>query len=81
MSEWIAGLPAPVRHAAAAFVGAFVAFIVAAVITAAGVTGVDWPATLLGALDKSALAAALTVGTMAVTPLTSAYGVGKDDVK
>lgn len=81
MSEWIASLPTPVRHAAAAFIGTYVAIVVAAIVAARGVTGVDWNVVLVGGLDKSVLAAALTVAAMAVTPLTSAYGVGKDDAK
>jgi len=77
MVEWVEKLPAPVRHVVAAFIGAYVAVIIAAVSGAGGVTAVDWDGTLVDGLNKAALAAVAVVGTLFVTPLTDAYGVGK----
>lgn len=79
MSDFIEGLPAPVRHVAAAFIGAYVAVLVAAVTSAGGVTSVDWNGTLVDGLNKAALAAVGVLGTLYVTPLTDAYGVGKKE--
>lgn len=80
MSEWIERLPAPVRHAAAAFLGVYVTTIAAAIIASNGVTDVPWSGTLLDGLNKAAVAAAGVVVTLYATPLTDAYGVGKVEV-
>ncbi len=77
MSDFVAGLPAPVRHVLAAFIGAYVAVLVAAVSAAGGVTTVDWNGTLVDGLNKAAIAAVGVLGTLYATPLTDAYGVGK----
>ena len=77
MSDFVEGLPAPVRHVLAAFIGAYAAVIVAAVSAAGGVTTVDWNGTLVDGLNKAAIAAVGVLGTLYVTPLTDAYGVGK----
>jgi len=76
MSEWIQGLPAPVRHFAGVVVGTFVLFVVGAVISAGGVTGVEWFEVLKAAADAACVGGA-GVLVLYVTPLTDAYGVGK----
>ena len=77
MSDFIEGLPAPMRHTIAAFIGAYLAVVVAAITASGGVTAVDWNGTLTDGLDKAALAAVAVIGTLYATPLTDAYGVGK----
>ena len=60
---------------AVAFVGAFFA----AIVTANGVTGVDWAATLTAAINVAGVAFASGGGTLValyVTPLTRDYGIG-----
>lgn len=79
--DFVAGLPAPVRHGLAIFIGAFVAFAGAAIVAANGVSQLDLGLTVTGALDAGfkALALSITsVGVLAATPLTDAYGVGKE---
>jgi hypothetical protein len=80
MSEWIEQLPAPVRHAVAAFLGVYVTTIAVAILAANGVTEVPWSGTLVDGLNKAFVAAAGIVATLYVTPLTDAYGVGKVEV-
>jgi hypothetical protein len=69
-------VPAPVRHllivAGATFLGAFVH----AILSAQGVTGVDWAGTAKGALNLTAVNAATAVVGLWLTPLTRQYGVG-----
>jgi hypothetical protein len=53
--------------------------VVAAVLAAGGVSGLDWAATGRAALDAGATAlatGAATFATMYVSPLTARYGVG-----
>ena len=76
MSEWIKGLPAPVRHFLGVVVGTFVLFVVGAVVSAGGVSAVEWVAVLKAAADAAAVGGA-GVLVLYVTPLTDAYGVGK----
>ena len=69
-------IPAPARHlaivAGATFLGAFVH----AVLSAQGVTGVDWAGTAKDALNLTAVNAATAVAGLWLTPLTRQYGVG-----
>ncbi len=75
--EWVESWPAPIRHLLAAFLGVFVTVLGAAVVSAGGVTGVDWGPTVVGALDEAAVAAVGVLLALYITPLTDAYGVGK----
>lgn len=69
-------LPAWARHAIIVFGGAFASIIVNAIIVAKGVTGVDWAVTAMDALNYGALATALSISALYITPLTRQYGVG-----
>lgn len=71
-------LPAWLRHALIAFVAAYIGTILDAVITAHGVTLVAWPNILVTALDAAALATAVAISTLYLTPITKQYGVGHD---
>lgn len=54
----------------------------AAVLTAGGVSGVDWAGTARGAVDTAGVALATGVGTFItlwVTPLTTRYGPGSKE--
>jgi hypothetical protein len=77
VSQWVmVNIPAPIRHFVAAFVGAFVLFMAQAITTASSLS-IDWGSTL-----KEALIAGIgTVGTLAITPLTDAYGTGATAAK
>lgn len=91
MTDWIAALPPIVRHWLGIFFGAIlgalvtgILFICGAVLTAKGISSLDWVITWRGALDATAvaLAGSLTtafggIAVLAATPLTDAYGVGK----
>lgn len=68
-------LPAPIRHAVIGGGAAAGSTITSAIIHAQGVTGVAWGETLVQAVDKGFLAAALTVSALALTPLTRQYGL------
>lgn len=69
-------LPTALRDFVVGAAATGVGLVLQAVVGAGGVTGVDWPDVLLGAVNAAAVAGA-TVGLLAVTPLTAAYGVGK----
>jgi hypothetical protein len=77
MTALIELLPAPVRHTLAAFIGVFLTTVIAAIISAEGVTGVLWNETLISALNKGVVGAVGVFAVLFVTPLTDAYGVGK----
>lgn len=62
-------------------VGAALTGAATAILTAHGVTGVDWPATGLDSLDLAGVTlagGALTILALYVTPLTRQYGPGRD---
>lgn len=69
-------LPAWARHAVIVFGGAFASVVVGAIITAKGVTNIDWAVTAMDALNYGALATALSISALYITPLTRQYGVG-----
>ena len=70
-------LPTWLRDFLVAFVATSLGLVLQAVVSAGGVTGVDWPDAALAALNAGAVAAA-AVGLLAVTRLTRAYGRGSD---
>lgn len=69
-------LPPVVRDFLVAFAATSVGLVLQAVVSAGGVTSVDWADVGLGALNAGAVAAA-AVGLLAVSKLTTAYGRGK----
>lgn len=69
-------LPGPVRTVLNVFVAGSVAVAGAAVVQAGGVTGVDWPATGVAALNAGALGV-FTAILRAINPIDDAYGLGK----
>lgn len=72
-------LPGPVRTVLNVFVAGAVLVVVAAVVKAQGVTGVDWYATGEAALNVGALGVATAIG-RALNPIDDAYGLGKTKV-
>jgi hypothetical protein len=78
MIAWIEKLPAPVRHIAAVFIGTYAAVVIGAILAAEGVTAVEWSGTLVDGLNKAAVVALTVILTLYITPLTNAYGVGKE---
>lgn len=70
-------LPPALRHALIVLGGAFGSVVVAAIVGAKGVTGVDWPTTLLEAVNYGALSVALSLSALYLTPLTRQYGIGE----
>lgn len=71
VSLWVTdNIPAPVRHFVAAFVGAFILFV------SQGFQADGTPAWGYGA-KEAFIAAVGTLGILAITPLTDAYGTGK----
>lgn len=68
-------LPTAVRDFVVAFFATSVGLILQAVVGAGGVTGVNWADACLGALNAGAVAGA-SVALLAVTKLSTAYGVG-----
>jgi hypothetical protein len=69
-------LPAPLRHLLIVAGAAFISVPVQDVVAAQGVTGVDWPATLVHAIDAAGVAGAVAIGVLWLTPITRQYGVG-----
>jgi hypothetical protein len=69
-------LPPWARHLAIVAGAVLGGSIAAAVITAGGVTGVDWPAALRAAIDEAAVAVAAAAAGLWLTPLTRQYGIG-----
>lgn len=69
-------LPAWLRHLLIAFGATASARLVQAVIDADGVTGVDWAATAVTALDTGAVATAVAAVALFGLPVTRQYGVG-----
>lgn len=80
MTNFIAGLPAPVRHFAAVVIATFVLFVAGAVSAAGGVFDVAWLEVGKAGVDAAAVGGA-GVLVLYVTPLTDAYGVGKAEPK
>lgn len=68
-------IPAPLRTVINVAVAASLAVIAGAVVTAHGVTGVDWSATFKSALDALGLGFATAI-LRAINPLDTAYGIG-----
>lgn len=77
-AEWDA-LPGPFRTVLNVFVAGSAAVVGAAVVQAGGVTGVDWPATGVAALNAGALGV-VTAVLRAINPVDDAYGLGKSKV-
>jgi hypothetical protein len=71
---WVS-IPAPIRTIINVAVAAAVLVIVSAVIKAQGVTGVDWGATGISAIDAFGLGVATAVLRW-LNPLDNGYGVG-----
>lgn len=70
-------LPAPVRHFALVFIGAFVTTILGVVSANTSDLGaVDWRTAVLDALGAGLASGVAAVGLAAGTPLTRQYGVG-----
>jgi hypothetical protein len=75
-------LQAKYRHmiisALAGFAGGVLAPVLHAVVSAKGISGVDWPVTLKAALDAGVLGSLAMFGLLNGTKLTNQYGAGKD---
>lgn len=69
-------LPAWARHLLIVFGAAFGGSVASAIIASAGVSTLDWPLVLVGALDIAAVSTATTAAALWLTPLTRQYGVG-----
>ncbi len=76
---WFGSLPAPVRHFLAVVVGTAGTFFLGKIVEAGSIYGVDYAAAALQAVDAGVLAGIGVLLVLYVTPLTDAYGVGKDD--
>ena len=64
------------RHAAVLFGSAFAGVLLKAIITAQGVTDLNWTGTLTGAVDTAATTTAAGMLLLIITPATRHYGVG-----
>ena len=71
-------LPPALRHFLIVIGAAFAQGIVSAVISAQGVTGVDWSTVLLDDVNHTAVAGVTAFVALWLTPLTRQYGVGSD---
>jgi hypothetical protein len=71
-------LPAWLRHLLIAAAAVFGGVIVQDVITAGGVTTIDWLPALRDALDVTAVSTATIAAALWLTPLTRQYGIGSD---
>jgi hypothetical protein len=73
-----AAIPAPIRTVINVAVAAAVLVVVSAVIKAQGLTGVDWSATGISAVDALGLGLATAVLRW-INPLDDAYGPGSGE--
>lgn len=71
-------IPAWLRHLLIVVAATFGVTVAEAVVSAGGVSTVDWLGTLLRAVDIAAVAGATTSLALWLTPLTRQYGVGAD---
>jgi len=79
INEWVmVKVPAWIRHPVAIFVGTYLLILLGAIVSAKGVTGVDWALSSTESLDGAAYATAGGFIALYLTPLTNAYGVAKD---
>lgn len=70
-------LPAPARHFALVFLGAFVTTILGVVSANVRDLGaISWGTVLLDALGAGVASAIAAVGLVAATPLSTQYGIG-----
>lgn len=69
-------LPAWARHLIITLVGAFAGSMLGDIISASGVTALDWTQALTDAVNASALAGATASAALWSLPLTRQYGVG-----
>ncbi len=76
-NEFVANLPAPLRHGIAAFLGVFLLTVGTAIYVNGGVFSLDWASVLMSSFDEGVLGALATVGVLGGTNLTDAYGKGK----
>jgi len=70
-------LPAA-RHAIIVFCAAAAQTVIAAIIDAQGVTGLDYATVASNTINAAAVATALAMGALYLTPLTHQYGIGSD---
>ncbi len=80
IKSWVASLPSPVRHFIAVVLGTIIATAISAVVAHGGYFGVAWGSVLRDGFDKGVILAIATIGLLAVSPLTSSFGVGKGTV-
>lgn len=76
-ASWIGSWPTPVKHFLAVFIGTLATVISGAIIAHGGVWGLAWLDVFKDGTDKGVVAALATIGVFTLTPLTSAYGIGK----
>jgi hypothetical protein len=77
MTGFLDRLPAPVRHFALIFVGAFVTTVLGVVSANVNdLSAVVWSTVLVDALGAGLASGLAGVGLAAATPLTTQYGVG-----
>lgn len=79
ISNWIVtNVPAPVRHFIAILFGTIIGLVFQAILVNSGISGLDWEYTLTNSVDGAVVAAIGSVSLLFATPLTNAYGVGKE---
>lgn len=78
VKDFVSNLPAPIRHFVAALIGIFAMAVAVAVVANGGVTNLDWLPLLQSSFDKGIVGALGTVGILAGTNLTPAYGLFKE---
>ena len=78
MAAWFNNLPAVLRHLIIIAGSSYLGGLVSAILAAKGVTGVDWPTTLVSDLNSSAVDTVTGLSVLWLLPLNSKYGIGKD---
>ncbi len=76
---FVKNLPSPVRHFAGIVLGTAAAFFLGKIVEAGTIYGVDYATAALQAIDAGVLAGIGALLVLYITPLTNAYGVGKED--
>jgi hypothetical protein len=70
-------LPTIVQHIIDGFIASAAYVLLDAVLTAKGVTGIDWKHTLTLAVNAGAVGAASLASVLWLTPFSRKYGIGK----